>query len=214
MTATSTQALPAALRANAPVAVLASTSPTRRRLLEQAGVACSVEPPGIDEAAIKQALLNAETAADDAALALAEAKALAVSRRRPGWRVIGADQLLACEGRWFDKPAGRDGAKAQLRALRGRTHVLHSAVCAARDGTIAWRHVERAHMTMRDCSDRYLDDYLNAAGAAVCQSVGAYQLEGLGAQLFERVEGDYFAILGLPLLPLLAYLRRDGALPA
>jgi septum formation protein len=152
-------------------------------------------------------------AAEDVALALADSKARAVSARRPGAIVVGADQILECEGRWFDKPATVEEAARHLRALRGRTHRLVSAVVAVRDGERRWRHAAEARLTMRDFSDRFLEDYLARSGPAILESVGAYRLEGLGAQLFARIEGDYFTILGLPLLPLLDFLRGERALP-
>lgn len=148
-------------------------------------------------------------AVEDVALALADSKARAVAARRPGALVIGADQILECEGRWFDKPSTVAEAARHLRALRGRTHRLICAVVVVRDGERLWRHVAEARLTMRRFSDRFLDDYLASGGPAVLESVGAYRLEGLGAQLFETIEGDYFTILGLPLLPLLDFLRGE-----
>ena len=143
---------------------------------------------------------------------LAELKAVRVSTRRPGALVIGADQMLDCDGAWFDKPADRDAARAQLLALRHKTHRLTSSVVAVRDGRRVWHHTESAKLTMRNFSEGFLDRYLEQAGAAVLSSVGAYQLEGLGAQLFLQVEGDFFTILGLPLLALMDFLRENGEL--
>lgn len=143
---------------------------------------------------------------------MAEAKALAVAARHPGATVLGADQLLACDGVWFDKPADRAGAAATLRRLGGRTHKLISAVVAVRGGAVAWRHAATAQLTMRALDDDAIDAYLDACGAAVLGAVGAYHLEGRGAQLFSRIEGDYFTILGLPLLPVLAFLRAENLL--
>ncbi|MFZ5791410.1 MAG: Maf family protein [Pseudomonadota bacterium] len=203
----STASRPARLR-------LASASVTRARLLENAGLAFAAEPAPVDEEEAKRAL-EAE-GADAAAIAeaLAELKARAVSRRHPGAFVIGADQVLDCDGRRFDKPADLAAARAQLLALRGRTHELVSAAVVVRDGKRLWHHVGRARLTMRPFSDAFLDRYLAQAGPAILGSVGAYQLEGLGAQLFARIEGDHFTILGLPLLPLLDFLRTHGLVPA
>lgn len=200
------------LPAEAPSLVLASASPTRRRLLAEAGLVFEALPAAVDEAEVKASLAGEGATAAQAAETLAELKALSVSRRRPGALVIGADQLLECEGRWFDKPADRAAAALQLRALSGRRHSLRTAVCLLRDGTRLWHHNATAVLTLRPLSDDFLEAYLEAAGAAVLGSVGAYQLEGLGAQLFSRVEGDFFTILGLPLLPLLEILRAQGVL--
>jgi septum formation protein len=163
----------------------------------------------LDEAAIKAAGRQAGSAVEDVAMALAEAKATADDHGTA--LVVGADQILDCDGSWFDKPTSIDGAAAHLRALSGRTHRLVSAVCVAGRGDVRWRHVESPRMTMRRLDDGFIDDYLARAGPSVLDSVGAYRLESLGAQLFERIEGDYFTILGLPLLPLLAFLRDAGA---
>ena len=147
-------------------------------------------------------------------MVLAELKAQRVSQRHKDALVIGADQMLQCGGIWFDKPADLDHARGHLIALRGKTHELLSAVCVVRDGEVLWRHLESAQLTMRPFSDAFIDEYLAAAGDAVCASVGAYQLEGRGAQLFSRIEGDYFTILGLPLLPLLGFLVNHGVVTA
>jgi septum formation protein len=187
--------------------ILASASAARRRMLEAAGVAFEVETPRVDEAAAKASLRAERMKPRDQADALAELKALSVSRRRSGF-VIGADQMLAVEGEPLDKPQSRDEARAHLRRLRGRSHELITAAAVAAEGAIIWRRVDVPRLTMRAFSDEFLEDYLERAGAAALTSVGAYQLEGLGAQLFERVEGDYFSILGLPLLPLLTFLRE------
>ena len=135
-----------------------------------------------------------------------------VSARHTGALVVGADQILDSGGYWFEKPADAEAARAQLKALRGKRHTLVSAAAVVRNGSVVWRATDRAHLTMRDFSDEFLDAYIVTAGAELLQSVGAYRLEGLGAQLFERVEGDFFTILGLPLLPLLGFLRGHGAL--
>lgn len=194
--------------------LLASASLTRARLLENAGLAFAAEAAPVDEDEAKRALEAEGSDAAAIAAALAELKARAVSRRHPGAFVIGADQVLDCDGRRFDKPADLAAARAQLLALRGRTHELVSAAVVVRDGRPLWHHVGRARLTMRPFSDVFLDRYLAEAGDAILGSVGAYQLEGRGAQLFARVEGDYFTILGLPLLPLLDFLRAHGLVPA
>jgi septum formation protein len=192
---------------------LASASPTRRRLLEQAGLEFAAEAAPIDEDEAKRALEGEGADGDAIAEALAELKARAVSRRHAGSFVIGADQVLDCEGRRYDKPADEAAARAQLLALRGRTHQLISAVAVLRDGERLWHHIDRARLTMRPFSPAFLEDYLRKGLPGILGSVGAYQLEGLGAQLFSRIEGDYFTILGLPLLPLLDFLRPHGLVP-
>ncbi|MGE5510684.1 MAG: Maf family nucleotide pyrophosphatase [Bacteroidota bacterium] len=196
--------------------VLASGSRSRRQMLEAAGASFAVEPAEVDENAIRETLQAGDNAIDpaDVAEVLARAKAEAVSRKRPDALVIGADQVLALDDEIFEKPRGLDGARAHLRRLRGRAHQLHSAVVLAERGEVVWSYADTADLTMRTFSDQFLDDYLRRAGPIVCESVGAYQLEGLGIQLFQRIEGDYFTILGLPLLPLLAELRTRGALAA
>ncbi len=197
----------------APTLVLASTSRARMRLLQAAGVPVTAQAPGLDEAELKRSLRAAGAQPAQAAETLAEMKAERVSRRRPGEIVLGADQLLVCDGTWFDKPAGLDEAAAQLRALRGRCHELVTSVVAVRDGARLWHATDRARLTMRPFSDEFLRAYLDRAGAAVLDSVGGYQLEGLGAQLFTRIEGDHFTIQGLPLLPVLDFLRAQGVVP-
>ena len=194
----------------APAVVLASVSAGRRMLLEGAGIRFTAIAPGVDEAAVKVEVAGADAAT--LAAVLADRKALAGSVRMPGALVIGGDTTLACEGRLFDKPDDIAAAGEQLRFLRGRTHELHSAVAVARDGVVVWRHIAAARMTMRAFSDAFLTHYVAACGESLTTSVGAYRLEGPGAQLFERIEGDYFTILGLPLLPLLAWLRTAGVL--
>lgn len=198
----------------APRLLLASASPTRRRMLEQAGLEFSAEAAPIDEGEAKLALEGEGADGTALAEALAELKARAVSRRHPGRFVIGADQILDCEGRRYDKPANEAAARAQLMALRGRTHQLISAAVVVRDGERLWHHIDRARLTMRPFSQAFLDEYLARSMPGVLSSVGAYQLEALGAQLFSRIEGDYFTILGLPLLPLLDFLRPHGLVPA
>ncbi|TWA95526.1 septum formation protein [Azospirillum brasilense] len=195
-----------------PTVVLASGSRTRAEMLERAGVRVTLAPAAVDEEEIKLAARAEGAPVEDVAEALAELKAQRVTRKHPGSLVIGADQMLECEGRWFDKPADRAAARAQLQDLRGRTHRLVSCAVVFCDGERLWHHVDRARLTMRPFSDAFLDSYLNAAGDDVLGSVGAYHLEGLGAQLFHRVDGDFFTILGLPLLPLLGFLRVHGVI--
>jgi septum formation protein len=187
--------------------VLASASPTRAGLLENAGFRVTRTPAAIDEAAVKEAFRREGADAATCAVALATAKAERISQRNHGALVVGADQMLVCGDVWFDKPPDLDHARAQLIALRGRTHELVTAAVVFRDGADLWHHVARARLVMRNFSDDFLDEYLAAAGESVLGSVGAYQLERLGVHLFTRVEGDYFTVLGLPLLPLLDFLR-------
>lgn len=190
--------------------VLASKSAARATLLAAAGIAVEVLPADIDERGI-EAKASAQDAGAAAAL-LAREKARAVAALRPGRLVLGADQTLALGARRFSKPADRAAAEEQLRALRGKTHALHSALAVMRDGDVLFEHADAARLTMRSFSDKFLQQYLDAAAEAVTASVGGYQLEKPGIQLFERVEGDYFTILGLPLLPLLDFLRREHCL--
>lgn len=190
--------------------VLASASVIRQALLSSAGLHVRVDPAAIDEAEVKAGYRRDGRQATDLALALAELKALRVSSRYPDALVIAADQLLVCGDIWFDKPPDFDHARAQLMALRGRTHVLVTAVLTVRDGLRLWHHIEMPRLTMRDFSDAFLEEYLSSTGDDVLSSVGAYQLEGQGIQLFSDIEGDYFSILGLPLLPLLQHLRLQG----
>ena len=193
--------------------ILASGSAARRRMLEDAGLDFEVDVPRIDEEGAKASLRSERLKPREQAAALAELKALSVSSRRPGY-VIGADQMLAIEGETLDKPKDRDEARVHLLRLRGRAHELITAAVLARDGAVVWRHIETPRLRMRNFSEGFLDQYLERVGAAALSSVGAYQLEGLGAQLFDSVEGDYFSVLGLPLLPLLSFLREHGIVPA
>jgi len=193
--------------------VLASGSASRRRMLEAAGLRFEVDPPRVDEEAAKISLRREGLKPRAQADALAELKALSVSQRRTGF-IIGGDQMLAIEGETLDKPKDRSEARAHLKRLSGRTHELISAAVVARDGAVIWRHIETPRLKMRPLSDVSIESYLDAAGEAMQTSVGAYQLEGLGAQLFERVDGDYFSVLGLPLLPLLSFLREHGLAPS
>ena len=190
--------------------ILASTSQSRRSMLKAAGIAFIAEAADIDERQVEAAM--PDLGVKGVAAALAEAKAAAVSARHPGALVIGADQTLGLGDRAFHKPASPAAARDQLIALRGGTHQLHSAVCCVRDGRPVFHHVATAQMTMRRFSDDWLDWYMATAGDAVLASVGCYQVEGPGIQLFEAIDGDYFTIIGLPLLPLLAALREQGVL--
>ncbi len=190
--------------------ILASQSRARQALLANSGIGFEAVTAEIDERAVQQA--SGLSAPGEIASLLAREKALAVSARQPGKFVIGADQTLALGERLFSKPAGRAQAAEQLRALVGQRHELHSAVAVARDGKILFEAVAIAGMTMRRLGEAEIDVYLDEAGGAVASSVGAYQLEGLGVHLFERIEGDHFTILGLPLLPLLAFLRSERLL--
>jgi septum formation protein len=190
--------------------VLASASIVRADLLAAAGVNFRIQPAELDEGLLKQACRAERRDAVDCALALAEAKARQVAARFGRAVVIGADQLLVCGEVWFDKPADLGQARAQLQALRGRTHELVTAVCAVQDASRLWHAVSSPRLTMRHFTDTFLDDYIPAERADILGSVGAYRLEGRGVQLFEHIEGDYFAILGLPLLELLGFLRSKG----
>jgi septum formation protein len=182
-------------------------------VLDGAGVVYQATSAGVDEEAVKTAMLAEGATPRDVADALAELKAVKVSRSRPGL-VIGADQTLEFEGQLYDKAESMDAARGRLKALRGKPHKLHSAVVVARDGAPIWREVVTATLTMREFSDSFLDDYLVAEGAEALGSVGCYRLEGPGVQLFSKIDGDYFTILGLPLMGLLDLLRRHGELPA
>jgi len=190
--------------------ILASGSATRQAMLRAAGVDVTCDAPAIDEDEVKHALRAEGAKALQVADTLAELKAQRISRRHRDAYVIGADQMLECGSIWFDKPADTDHAFAHLRALSGRTHTLISAVVVCRGGERIWGEHDAARLTMRDLSDEFIRHYLQQIGPAALSSVGAYQLEGLGAQLFNRIEGDFFTILGLPLLPLLAFLRLHG----
>ncbi|MBO6724551.1 MAG: Maf-like protein [Rhizobiaceae bacterium] len=192
--------------------ILASGSAGRRMLLENAGVPFRVELPDVDERAIEAAIDDSGATPAELALILAEAKAIEVSLRFPDAIVIAADQTMNMGDRLFHKPADMDEARRNLIALSGHTHELNSAVVVAENGTVPWSHVDTAYMTMREFSPAYVGRYLSAAGDAALKSVGSYQIEGLGAQLFDTAEGSYFTIIGLPLLPLLQVLREYGAI--
>jgi septum formation protein len=188
--------------------VLASKSDVRGKILAAAGLRFEIRPAQIDERAVEAQAGPLDAVA--AARLLARKKAENIAAAQAGRLVLGADQTLARDSKRFSKPANRIEAAEQLRELRGHTHELNSALALVRDGEVLFEHVDRARLTMRDFSDAFLNDYLDMAGGAALASVGGYQLESVGVHLFERVDGDYFTILGLPLLPLLAFLREKG----
>jgi septum formation protein len=192
--------------------ILASGSPHRRALLMNAGLEFSVEKPEIDERAVEAALADSGATPEDLAMVLAEAKAAVVSEKHPDALVIGSDQTLSLDRELFHKPADMEAARRQLLRLSGSTHQLSSAVVLARQGEAVWRHVAVAHMTMRRLDPAYVGRYLSKVGDAAFSSVGCYQVEGEGIRLFDRIDGDFFTIVGLPLLPLLAELRDRGAI--
>lgn len=194
--------------------ILASQSPFRRMLMENAGLSFSAMAADIDERAVEAELAHLAPSPSDVALHLAEAKARDVARRNPGHIVIGSDQTLSLDDRVFHKPRDLADAREHLRALSGRTHALNSAIALSLDGEMRWRHVSTAWLTMRSLSDAFIDRHVARVGDKALSSVGAYQLEGEGIQLFEKIEGDYFTIIGLPMLPLLAQLRKMGAIDA
>jgi septum formation protein len=200
------------LQIKTPRLVLASASASRRGVLEAAGLRFEVRPADVDEAALKRQARADGLDAGDAALLLADAKALRVAQPDSDALVIGCDQLLVCDGAWFDKPADRDEARAHLRALRARTHTLVTAVLCRRGAERLWHTVARPLLTMRDFSDAFLETYLSLEDGFLTTTVGAYRLEGPGVHLFAAVEGEHAAILGLPLLDLLGFLRRYGVL--
>lgn len=195
-----------------PTIVLASGSRPRADMLANAGVPFTVDPAAVDESAVKSSMRASGADAATAAEALAATKAQQVSRRHVDSLVIGADQMLVCDGDWFDKPEDATMARRHLARLRGRSHELISAVCVVQGGTVLWHHVDAASLTMRPFSDRFIDEYLEKMGEKITATVGGYELEGLGAQLFSRIAGDCFTILGMPLLPLLDFLRGHGVL--
>jgi septum formation protein len=193
--------------------ILASTSPARAALLAGARVPFEAVAARVDEAAVKAGMRAEAAPPRDIADALAELKATRVASRLPDRLVLGADQVLVCDGRLFDKPESRAAAREQLAALRGRRHELLSAAVVFEAARPVWRNIGRAQLTMRDFSDSFLEGYLDAEGDAILGSVGAYRLEDGGAQLFSRVDGDLFTIMGLPLLELLQFLRTRGIVP-
>lgn len=189
--------------------ILASQSPARQAMLRAAGVAFEALPARIDEAGLSAAMRGSP--ARDVAVRLAELKALKLSGGHPGRLVLGADSMLEVEpGEWLEKPGTRAGLRAQLARLRGRAHRIFSAAVVARDGAALWRHVEAATLHVRDFSDAWADVYVEAVGESVLESVGGYHVEGLGVQLFTRIEGDQFVVRGLPLLAVLGWLREAG----
>lgn len=194
------------------IVVLASASATRRLMLDRAGLAIEIDPPRVDEDEIKRSMRAGGFDARDTAVALAEHKARGVAPRHAGMLVLGADQILECDGTSFDKPADLAAARDQLRALAGRRHDLVSAACIVQDGEVLWHAIDRARLWIRPLGEGFIDGYLREMGDAALSGPGGYQVEGLGAQLFERIEGDHFTILGLPLLALLEYLRARGVL--
>ena len=195
-----------------PPLVLASASTARRTLLERADLRFSVDSAGVDEAEVKRSVQAAGSTPADTAMLLADLKARRVAARHPDALVIASDQLLVCEGRWFDKPSDLAAAAEQLRMLRGRAHELVTAVTCWRGGRSVWSHVARPRLTMRMFGESFLAEYLAAEGEVLTGTVGAYRLEARGVHLFESVQGEHAAILGLPLLPLLGFLRQHGVL--
>lgn len=193
--------------------ILASGSASRRALLANAGITADAVKPLIDEEAVRAGLRADNMPIRDQAMQLAELKALKVSSNRGGL-VIGGDQMLALGERAFDKPADLTEARGHLEALSGKSHRLETAIVVAEHGSIVWRHLARPKLTMRPLSANFISNYLEATGEKVLQTVGAYQLESIGSQLFSSIEGDYFSILGLPLLPLLDYLRLRSVVPS
>lgn len=194
--------------------VLASASRARLAMLERAGVSCTAQPAAIDETEITRGLAADGAGPAEIAEALAGIKAQRISPKVSEAMVVGADQVLDCEGSLFGKPTDQAVARAHLLALSGKTHRLTSAVICVRDGERLWHHVDSARLTMRTLSPTFIDDYLDRMGDRVLQTVGGYEIEGLGAQLFTRVQGDFFTVLGMPLLPLLGFLRVHGLVPA
>ena len=194
--------------------ILPSSSKPRHAMLKNAGVDCDAIASMIDEEGYKQSMKAEGANAAQAAETLAEMKALRMYRQQPDGIVIAADQMLECNGIWFDKPKDRDNTRAQLLALRGKTHQLVSAAVIYKEGSRIWGTIDTAHLTMRNFTEEWLDWYLDAAGEDIFDCVGGYQLEGIGAQLFTEVRGDYFTVLGLPLLPLIGFLRDHGVLKA
>ena len=203
------------LQAPLPALILASASSIRLTLLQAAGLTVTARPADIDENAVKRTARAEGASPSRTAQLLADLKASHIPNpdaSRTNAIIIGADQLLVCEGQWFDKPADMAAARSHLLALRGRPHVLHTAISLHHRGRTIWQHVAQPRLTMRDFSDAMLDAYLALEGAHLLSSVGAYRLEGPGMQLFDAVEGEHAAILGLPMLPLLDFLRRHGVL--
>lgn len=200
----------------APHLILGSGSATRRKMLRNAGISFEVTAADVDEAILRDELTanDPQITPADIATALAAAKALAVSRRHPDGLVIGSDQVLDLDGEILTKPQDAAGVRTTLQKLSGKTHALHAAVALALGGTIVWSNLDTARLTMRPLSAQFIEGYVARVGEQVCQSVGAYQIEDLGIQLFQRIDGDHFTILGMPFLPLLSELRERGVIPA
>ena len=196
--------------------ILASQSAVRAHLLKAAGVSFEIVAANLNESIIRDEIRRTSAGGEDlamtAARALAREKARLVSERHPKAVVLGVDQTLSCEGKLYEKPADIDAARASLLALRGKTHQLYVAISAMRGGQSLWQHSETVRLVMRDFSDEFLEDYLKSESTRLLSYVGAYALEGRGSQLFKKVDGDYFSVLGIPLLPLLAFLRAEGEL--
>lgn len=192
--------------------VLASGSRVRATLMENAGLSFTIDPAKVDERAVEEPLLAQNVEPQEIARVLAQAKAIETSTRNPGKMVVGADQILAFEGTRLTKPENMAAARAQLESFSGKAHALHAGVCVAFDGRVLWETVSTANLHVRTLSPEFLDWYMETAGTDILSSVGAYQLESVGIQLFQRIEGDYFTILGLPMLPLLDFLRKSGTL--
>lgn len=202
-------------RDDGPPVILASASRTRADMFKAVGIEVAIQPSAVDEDEVKASFKSAGGAATEAAVALAELKAGRVSRMvSENAIVLGADQILTCGDDWFDKPTDRTAAREQMERLSGRTHELHTAVVAFRGGARIWHHLDRTRLWMRDLSPTFLDAYLNVVGDDAMQTVGGYHMERLGPHLFDKIEGDFFAVLGLPLLPTLAFLRDQGGLKA
>lgn len=193
-----------------PAIILASGSATRRRLLAAAGIDFSVARPTVDEGAIRDAVRGANGSTETAVGELSRAKALDIGHQNANALIIGADQILDCAGRWLGKPGSRVEARAQLKALSGRSHRLVTGICVTRGSAAVWQHVDTATLAMKSLDATAIERYLDAAGPGIFDSVGAYQIEGLGIRLFAEIRGDFFGILGLPMIPLLATLARHG----
>lgn len=192
--------------------ILASGSATRQSMLRSAGVLFEIDRPDVDEGALKNDCRTRGMSVAQTAEALALAKAMQIAPRHPGRIVLGSDQMLECDGEWFDKPVDRAAAGRQLMKLSGRTHRLHAATVALRGDEVIWRNVDVAELLMHPITSDFLEAYLDRVGDAVLSSVGGYQIEGLGIQLFSAIDGSHFTILGMGLLPLLAFLRTEGVL--
>ena len=190
--------------------VLASASQSRASLLRAAGLDFQVDPALVDEDEIKRGMSAEAAPAADTAMALAEIKVLRISPRHPEAITLAADQILECDGEWYAKPRDAADARDQLLRLRGRRHYLRTAAVCAQGGSVIWRQLDSPALTMRAFSESFINSYVQACGAGIVETVGSYRLEGLGVQLFSDVRGDFFSILGLPLLPLLGFLREHG----